>query len=33
MQGDSMFSSSQVRELINQINEQTGDGVELNFGG
>ena len=28
--GDSFFSSGQVRQLIEQINEQTGDGVQLN---
>jgi len=33
MQGSGLFSSDQVRQLIGQINEQTGDGVELSFAG
>jgi hypothetical protein len=31
--GGGMFSTSQVRELIGQINEQVGDGVQLNVTG
>jgi len=31
--GDSQFTTEQVRTLINQINEQTGDGVILSTGG
>jgi len=31
--GSSMFSSDSVRQLITQINEQVGDGVELNLAG
>ena len=31
--GQGLLSSDQVRELIEQINEQTGDGVELRVGG
>ena len=30
IQGGANFSAEQVRELIGQINEQTGDGVQLN---
>lgn len=30
MMGQGMFSTEQVRELIGQINQQVGDGVELN---
>lgn len=33
MQGNSLFSADQVRELIGMINEQVGDGVTINTGG
>jgi len=33
MEGSALFSADQVRELIEQINEQVGDGVALSAGG
>ncbi len=33
MEGSALFSADQVRELIEQINEQVGDGVALSTGG